>query len=305
MPQSISRRRFVPAACLRMVIAAAGVTIASAAMAQQPPTAAQVGAIRSACQTDYGKQCHGVPPGGKAALECLQTHLGKVSARCRTAVAAATAPAAAPAHRRGIGGCGHADGAAADGRAGRRDPVGLPGRLRQAVPGYSARREGCARMPANASRKSVGAMPDRGGGRHRTGNGACGTGGGIGDCSHAHDAAADGRAGWRGPVGLRDRLWQAVSGRSARRKGRGRMSANAYRDGVAALPDRGGGGHRHRSAGAPPPGRTAHAHPICAIADGEFFAGRTGGGHSAGRCHDRDRTGRHGRPGCCARHGRA
>ena len=100
MPQSISRRRLVPAACLRMVIAAAGVTIASAAMAQQPPTAAQVGAIRSACQTDYGKQCHGVPPGGKAALECLQTHLGKVSARCRTAVAAATAPAAAPAHRR-------------------------------------------------------------------------------------------------------------------------------------------------------------------------------------------------------------
>ena len=97
MPQSISRRRFVPAACLRMVMAAAGVTIASAAMAQQPPTAAQVGAIRSACQTDYGKQCHGVPPGGKAALECLQTHLGKVSARCRTAVAAATAPATAPA----------------------------------------------------------------------------------------------------------------------------------------------------------------------------------------------------------------
>jgi hypothetical protein len=96
MRQSTSRRRIMPAAYIRIVVAAAGMTIATAAIAQQP-TAAQVGAIRSACQADYGKRCKGVPPGGKAALACLQSHIGMVSSRCRTAVAAATGAAPAPA----------------------------------------------------------------------------------------------------------------------------------------------------------------------------------------------------------------
>jgi hypothetical protein len=203
-----------------------------------------------------------------------------------------------------VGRIGDWGGAAADGRAGRCDPIGLPGRLRQAVPGRSARRESSPRMPADTSRKSVGAMPDRGGSRHRTGRGTRGTVCGIGDRGRAHDTTADDHAGWCRPVGLRNRLRQAVSGGSARWKGRGRMPANAYRDGVAAMSDCGGGCHRHPSTGALTPGGTAHAHPAVATTNGGFSAGRTGRRHPAGRCQGCGRAYRHGRSGGSARHGR-
>lgn len=61
------------------------------------PNEAQVAAIRSACSSDYPKVCSSVPPGGAAALQCLEQNKAKVSASCGKAVAAAngtSAPAA-------------------------------------------------------------------------------------------------------------------------------------------------------------------------------------------------------------------
>jgi hypothetical protein len=61
------------------------------------PSSAQVSAIRAACQSDYPKVCVGVPPGGAAALQCLDKNKAKVSAPCQQAVNAATGGGAAPA----------------------------------------------------------------------------------------------------------------------------------------------------------------------------------------------------------------
>jgi len=58
---------------------------------------AQVAAIRSACRSDYQRTCAGVPTGGGAALNCLETNKSKLSAGCQQAVNAAsggTTPAA-------------------------------------------------------------------------------------------------------------------------------------------------------------------------------------------------------------------
>jgi len=66
------------------------------------PSDAQVAAIRSACRSDYQKTCAGVPPGGAAALNCLEKNKAKLSPSCEQAVSAASggsapASAAAPA----------------------------------------------------------------------------------------------------------------------------------------------------------------------------------------------------------------
>jgi hypothetical protein len=66
------------------------------------PSDAQVAAIRSACRSDYQKTCAGVPPGGAAALNCLEKNKAKLSPSCEQAVGAASggsapASAAAPA----------------------------------------------------------------------------------------------------------------------------------------------------------------------------------------------------------------
>jgi hypothetical protein len=65
------------------------------------PSSAQIAAIRSACRSDYQKTCAGVPTGGAAALNCLQTNKSKLSATCQRAVDAAgggtTTPATAAA----------------------------------------------------------------------------------------------------------------------------------------------------------------------------------------------------------------
>ncbi len=62
------------------------------------PTSAQIAAIRASCQSDYRANCAGVPPGGSAALACLQKNLANLSPGCQQAVSATTraaAPAAA------------------------------------------------------------------------------------------------------------------------------------------------------------------------------------------------------------------
>jgi hypothetical protein len=61
------------------------------------PSDAQVAAIRSACRSDYQKTCASVPPGGAAALNCLEKNKAKLSPSCQQAVSAASGGGAAPA----------------------------------------------------------------------------------------------------------------------------------------------------------------------------------------------------------------
>jgi hypothetical protein len=75
-----------PALAILLVIA--GLSISTESFAQRP-SQAQIGAIRSACQSDYPVHCAGVPAGGAAALQCLQKNVANVSPACQTAVNAA------------------------------------------------------------------------------------------------------------------------------------------------------------------------------------------------------------------------
>ncbi|HWJ75851.1 MAG TPA: hypothetical protein VNX29_22015 [Kaistia sp.] len=80
----------------RMLAAVIAVPLLASA-ASAAPTSAQQSAIKSSCQSDYRANCASVPPGGSAALQCLQQNIAKLSAACQQAVNAAsgTAPAAA------------------------------------------------------------------------------------------------------------------------------------------------------------------------------------------------------------------
>jgi hypothetical protein len=69
---------------------------AAASAPAKKPSSAQVAAIRSACRADYQKTCAGVPPGGAAALSCLETNKSKLSSGCQQAVNAASGGGAAP-----------------------------------------------------------------------------------------------------------------------------------------------------------------------------------------------------------------
>jgi hypothetical protein len=61
------------------------------------PSDAQVAAIRSACRSDYQKNCAGVPTGGAAALQCLEKNKSKLSGGCQQTVNAASGGEATPA----------------------------------------------------------------------------------------------------------------------------------------------------------------------------------------------------------------
>ncbi|CAN5403096.1 cysteine rich repeat-containing protein [soil metagenome] len=75
----------------------AAVPKAAAATPAQKPTDAQTAAIRSACRSDYQKNCASVPPGGAASLQCLQKSMSKLSPSCQKAVSAVGGSGAAPA----------------------------------------------------------------------------------------------------------------------------------------------------------------------------------------------------------------
>ena len=79
-------------ALLPALLAFAALTGSAAAQV----TAAQQGAIRSNCRSDFMSKCSGVTPGGKDALACLQKNVGTLSPACKTAVSA-TLPPPAPA----------------------------------------------------------------------------------------------------------------------------------------------------------------------------------------------------------------
>lgn len=70
---------------------------AAAGTPAQKPTDAQTAAIRSACRSDYQKNCASVPPGGEASLQCLQKSMPKLSPGCQKAVSAVGGGGAAPA----------------------------------------------------------------------------------------------------------------------------------------------------------------------------------------------------------------
>lgn len=70
--------------------AAAPAPKAAASTAAKKPTDAQVAAIRSACRSDYQKACASVPPGGAAALSCLEKNKARLSPSCQQAVSAAS-----------------------------------------------------------------------------------------------------------------------------------------------------------------------------------------------------------------------
>lgn len=86
---------------------------AAASTAAKKPSSAQVAAIRSACRSDYQKNCAGVPTGGAAALSCLEKNKSKLSAPCQQAVNAASGGATTPA----AGGAAPAEATAVPGAA--------------------------------------------------------------------------------------------------------------------------------------------------------------------------------------------
>ncbi len=61
----------------------------------QAPTEAQREAIKSECRNDYIAHCSSIPPGGEAALQCLQKNMSSLSSGCAGAVRAVEAPATA------------------------------------------------------------------------------------------------------------------------------------------------------------------------------------------------------------------
>jgi hypothetical protein len=78
---------------LALVFALAGSAEANAQQASQT----QISAVRAACRSDYMAHCASVPPGGKAALACLQKNVSSLSPSCQSAVNAMNGGAAAPA----------------------------------------------------------------------------------------------------------------------------------------------------------------------------------------------------------------
>jgi outer membrane biosynthesis protein TonB len=70
---------------------------AKTAAPAKKPSDAQVAAIRGACRSDYQKACASVPPGGAAALNCLEKNKAKLSPSFQQAVSAASGGGSAPA----------------------------------------------------------------------------------------------------------------------------------------------------------------------------------------------------------------
>ncbi len=82
--------RFLQSVGLAVFLAA----LSQSAGAQVTPE--QQAAIKASCRSDFMSKCSGVTPGGKEALQCLQTNVATLSPSCRTAVTA-TLPKPAPA----------------------------------------------------------------------------------------------------------------------------------------------------------------------------------------------------------------
>src|SRR6266481_515982 len=86
----------IPATAHAVFIVTALFAVATPAFSQAP-TDAQRNAIRSECRSDYEAHCASVPPGGAAALQCLEKNKSKLSGNCQQAVNAAGGSATTPA----------------------------------------------------------------------------------------------------------------------------------------------------------------------------------------------------------------
>lgn len=84
----------VPVAPAQLATAAAKPAAAAPA---GKPSEAQVAAIRTACGADYRKVCSSVPPGGAAALQCLEQNKVRVSGPCAQAMASSSGASTATA----------------------------------------------------------------------------------------------------------------------------------------------------------------------------------------------------------------
>lgn len=71
---------------LALPLLAAGLMLSDAAHAQNL-SAAQMQALRTACETDVKKLCNGVQPGGGRILLCLKEHQAEVTPPCKDSVA--------------------------------------------------------------------------------------------------------------------------------------------------------------------------------------------------------------------------
>src|SRR5229473_503650 len=89
-------KTLIPATAHAAFIVTALFAVATPAFSQAP-TDAQRSAIRSECRADYEAHCAGVPPGGAAALQCLEKNMSKLSSNCQQAVNAASGGATTPA----------------------------------------------------------------------------------------------------------------------------------------------------------------------------------------------------------------
>ena len=81
----------------RMVaIAALWLFPTAGSLQAQGGSEAQKDALRSSCRSDFMANCSGVQPGGAEAVQCLESHMAKLSAPCQSAVKAVM-PKSAPA----------------------------------------------------------------------------------------------------------------------------------------------------------------------------------------------------------------
>jgi hypothetical protein len=71
-----------------VILALLGVSALCSEASAQPPSQAQISAVKSACRSDYMAHCSSVPPGGKASLACLQKNMASLSPHCKSAVGA-------------------------------------------------------------------------------------------------------------------------------------------------------------------------------------------------------------------------
>jgi hypothetical protein len=89
----------LPPAAMRIAwIATLSLVLLTHSGSAQQPTEQQANAIRQSCRSDYQAHCASVPPGGAAALQCLQSNLASLSSPCRAAVGATQGAPAAAAH---------------------------------------------------------------------------------------------------------------------------------------------------------------------------------------------------------------
>ncbi len=82
-------------AAARILAAAACALAFAMGGAQAQVSQAEIGAVKANCRSDYMAHCMSVRPGGKEALQCLQSHLDSLNGACKDAVAA-TMPKPAP-----------------------------------------------------------------------------------------------------------------------------------------------------------------------------------------------------------------